>query len=209
MYKQSIITEEKEVQNRLDALDLSTSDLSEIRDIAIGSAAEATDFHPTNSPGLLSYIHGTWALRDKYVGENWARYSQRGIEGIYNTKHNLLIVFQNVDLACDKKRKPKPRSNKGTGSERAFAGNAPTLPFEDLPIQLKDEPLEQSPVAYYLMVDNNGCAELTRPIIKNGTFIDYIERIFLPDSTDVDITSEPTSEADDFVDMDPVVKRKE
>lgn len=61
---------------------------------------------------------------------------------------------------------------------------------------------------YYLMVDENGSAELTRPVVKDGTFTAYIERIFLAEDGILErdpFDSHKDDEADEF---DPQVIRK-
>jgi hypothetical protein len=54
---------------------------------------------------------------------------------------------------------------------------------------------------YYLMVDHNGAAELTRPIVTGGTFIAAVERIYLSAGDDGDpavLTEDGTGPADTF-----------
>jgi hypothetical protein len=61
---------------------------------------------------------------------------------------------------------------------------------------------------YYLMVDQNGAAELTRPIVSGGTFTAAVERIYLSNGGDDDPAipaEDETGPADNF---DPQVVRK-
>ena len=58
------------------------------------------------------------------------------------------------------------------------------------------------------MVAQDGAAELTRPVIKNGTFIAAIERIFLRGPDDEDLIL-PDDETDGIADnFDPLIVRK-
>jgi hypothetical protein len=114
---------------RLKQLELTRKGLLAARDVAMNERANATNFHPSNAPGTFSYHHGTWALRDQFVGKRWIVDRSDGIEVIRNEDLKLKIAFCNVDLACDDNRIPKPRSEKGAGAERA--SGAPL--FGDLP----------------------------------------------------------------------------
>ena len=58
------------------------------------------------------------------------------------------------------------------------------------------------------MVDENGAAELTRPIVKNGTFISYIEQIYLSDGGDLARGPLALDDGDMLDDFDPQVVRK-
>ena len=57
------------------------------------------------------------------------------------------------------------------------------------------------------MVDQDGAAELTRPVVSGGTFIAAIERIYLSkdDDEDPSVFGEDTGPVSDF---DPQVVRK-
>jgi hypothetical protein len=59
---------------------------------------------------------------------------------------------------------PKPRSRKGSGSERVCQNNL----FGDLPRYAREIPKDWK--AYYLMVAENGAAELSHCMVKNRTF---------------------------------------
>lgn len=192
-----------DVDRRLAELKLNRAQLLEVRDVALTSAANATHFHPINAAGTFSYQDGTWALRDKHVGSNgWEFDRSHGIEAIINKQINTRVVFSNVDLACDVEKGPKPRSKKGSGSERACFGNL----FGDLPHYA---PLPKDGVAtFYLMIDGNGAAELTQPVVKTSTFVAYVERIFLSTGDDLNLTKLPLDEEDRADGFDPIVARK-
>jgi hypothetical protein len=191
-----------DADRRLIELQLTRKGLLEIRDIAMIERANATPFHPSNSPGTLSYHHGTWGLREKFVGEVWALDRSEGIEAIRNDKLKIRIAFCNVDLACNDDHIPKPRSEKGAGAERA---SRPML-FPDLP---RFAPRQVGGwQLFYLMIDQEGAAELTRPVVRGGTFTAAIERIYLSDGHDGDpakMTEHDTGPTESF---DPQVVRK-
>jgi hypothetical protein len=192
-----------DVDGRLAELKLGPRDrLLKVRAIATTASADATPFHPANAAGTLAYQHGTWALRNEFVGDDWAMDRPEGVEAIRCDAIQVKVVFANVDIACSDSQKPKPRSRKGAGAERVCMGNL----FERLPEFAPEQPSGWA--TYYLMIDENGAAELTRPVIKGGTFVGWIERIYLSDGTDLDrepVTLDDGDTADDF---DPQVIRK-
>lgn len=203
MIETVVLREPVDVDRRLDELQLGPrSRLLKVVAVAISASADATPFHPLNAPGTFSYQYGTWALRDEFVGEVWQLERPNGVETISNDAVKVKVVFANVDIACDDERKPKPRSRKGAGSERVCVGNL----FGSLPEFAPEPP--RGWATYYLMVDENGAAELTRPVVKGGSFTSYIERIYLSDGSD--LTREPIAVDDgDVVDQfDPQVVRK-
>lgn len=166
-----------DVDSRLAAMRLRRAVLIEIADVALNEAANATPFHPANSAGTFSYHQGTWALRDRHVGDGgWALERAEGVEAILNAELQVRVVFANVDAACLDGQPPKPRSRKGSGSERASSGNL----FSELPQYARNQ--GGSEATFYLMVDSGGAVELTRATVENGTFGSYLERIYLRDA---------------------------
>ena len=65
-----------------------------------------------------------------------------------------------------------PRSAKGGGAERVCEGNDL---FSHLP-RFAPAPSDRC-ATFYLMTAGTGACELSRPIIANGTFSAYVERI--------------------------------
>jgi hypothetical protein len=200
MIQTLVYREPHDINRRIAELGLTIKGRNRVRDIALGASAEATDFHPANAAGTLAYQHGTWALRDEFIGETWEMDTEHGVEAIRNEAARVKVIFANVDIACNDEQPPKPRSRKGAGSERACQGNL----FEFLP-PYAPRP-DGSWATYYFMLDAEGAAELTRPIIKGNTFSAYVERIYLPDIEDIDGTD--FNKDNDVVDIDPVVARK-
>jgi hypothetical protein len=203
MIKTKVLREQWDVDQRLAEMDLNRVKLLEVRDIARASAANATPFHPVNAAGTFAYQDGSWALRDRHVGGRWAVDRSNGVEAIKNELLGIRVIFSNVDVACDDDNKPKPRSPKGAGAERACMGN---LFGDDLP---EFAPNQSAGVAtYYMMVDENGAAELTRPVVKGKTFSAYVERIYLSDGSDMDADVLSLDDGDRVDDFDPQVARK-
>lgn len=194
-----------EVAERLAQLQLGTiKQLLRVRSVAISASADATSFHPANAAGTFAYHHGTFALRYEYVGKVWRLERPDGVETIVNKALKVRVVFANVDIACDDDLKPKPRSPKGAGAERVCVGNL----FGSLP---EFAPRQADGWAtFYLMVDERGAAELTRPVVKNKTFTAYIERNYLSNGDDLDHDREmlPVTDGDVADDFDPEVVRK-
>jgi len=194
-----------EVAERLAQLQLGTIEqLLRVRSVAISASADATSFHPANAAGTFAYHYGTFALRNEYVGKVWRLERPDGVEAIVNEALKVRVVFANVDVACDDVLKPKPRSRKGAGAERVCVGNL----FGSLP---EFAPRQADGWAtFYLMVDERGAAELTRPVVKNNTFTAYIERNYLSNGHDLDRDREmlPVTDGDVADGFDPEVVRK-
>jgi hypothetical protein len=190
-----------ERDQRLNQLQLNREGLLHARDVSIQERSNATNFHPANAPGTFGYHHGTWALRDQFVDEHWSIDRSDGIEAIWNDELKIKVAFCNVDVACNDHHIPKPRSEKGAGAERASGtplfGNLPQY----APRQVGTTQL------YYLMVDSDGAAELTRPVVSGGTFTAAAERIYLSrgGDNDVAVVDEDNGPVDNF---DPQVVRK-
>jgi hypothetical protein len=194
-----------DVDRRLAELGLGSSArarLLKVRSIAISAGADATPFHPANAPGTFSYHHGTFALRNEFVGDDWQLDRPDGVEAIRNEATQVKVVFANVDVAHNDHQKPKPRSRKGTGAERVCCGNL----FGSLPEFAPRQPAGWA--TYYLMVDESGAAELTRPVVSNGTFASYIERIYLSDGSDIERDPVALDGGDAPDEFDPQVLRK-
>lgn len=198
-----ILREDWEVKLRLAELKLDKCKLLLVRSKAVAAAADATPFHAANAAGTFSYHYGTFGLRDEFVGDAWKLDRLEGVEAIRNDEIKVKIVFANVDIAHKYEHDPKPRSPKGAGSERMCNGNL----FPDLPRHARTPANGWS--IYYVMVDENGAVELSRAMVKNSKFVDYVERIFLSDGSDIDGNAKlPLDDKDSAIDFDPKVARK-
>lgn len=198
-----VLHEPWDVDRRLSELDLTRPLLLKARDVALHESANATPFHPANAAGTFAYQHGTWALRHEFVGTSgWIEDRVDGVEAIRNERLKIKVAFSNVDLACDRHHMPKPRSRKGAGAERA--GAMGSLFGDDMPYYAP-APMPGGWALYYLMVDERGAAELTRPVVKGGTFSSAIERLFLSDGGDAEkLRLDEDDAADGF---DPQISR--
>lgn len=170
----------------------------------MASAADATSFHPANASGTFAYQHGTFALRKEFVGTDWRLERPDGVEAIANEAIKVRVVYANVDVACDEEVKPKPRSRKGAGAERVCMGNL----FGYLP-EFAPQPTDEW-ATFYIMVDQRGAVELTRPVVENSTFTAWIERIYLSNGDDFNLDRDrlPLDDDDAVNGFDPEVVRK-
>lgn len=161
-----------ETEPRLIELGLTLEGLLESRDIDVHESGNAIPFRAANAVGIFSYRAGTWALRNRFAGADWTVDRSDGGEAIKNDRLKVKVAFSNVDVACTA-HMPRPRTKKGTGAERAMGASL----FDDLPEYASRQTGEWQ--FFYLMVDSNGAAELTRPVVRGGTFVSAIERNFL------------------------------
>lgn len=191
-----------EVEPRLQQLGLAREPLLDARNVAVHESANATPFHAANAAGTYSYHGGTWALRDRLVGSDWTVDRSDGVEAIRNEQLKVKVAFSNVDLACDVLHMPQPRTKKGAGAERAIGGSL----FPDLPQYAPRQTTEWQ--FFYLMVDPEGAAELTRPIVKGGTFVAAVERNFLSYGGGDDGDGLIEQPDDTPLDFDPKIARK-
>ncbi|MFO1154616.1 MAG: hypothetical protein U1E42_13285 [Rhodospirillales bacterium] len=192
-----------DVGARLAELQLGTVErLLKVRSIAIAASADATPFHPANAAGTLAYQHGTFALRNEFVGDVWRVDRLDGVEATVNDALRVRVVFSNVDVACSDSMKPRPRSHKGAGAERVCMGNL----FGSLP-EFAPRPRDEW-ATFYLMVDESGAAELTRPVVERGTFTAYLERNYLSNGDDLNRSALSLHDGDAADGFDPAVVRK-
>lgn len=191
-----------EVEPRLIEFGLNKAGLLRARDLAVGAAADVTNFFCANSAGTFSYHYGVFGLRDGFVGKLWLLDRPNGIEVIRNAKTDMLIGFMNVDIACDDVNEPKPRSDRGSGTERACQWNL----FGNLP--LAAERKDGLWNFYYLMVAENGAAEISCPIVEDGKIVGYVERIYLSDGSDIEPTRRVSDDDNTAEQFDPQVIRK-
>jgi hypothetical protein len=202
-----VYRDDMDVNRRLAELRLAREKLLAVRRAAVAAAADATDYHPANGAGTLSYQHGTFALRREHVDKEWSVDRSNGVEAIRHDGIKVKVAFANVDVACSDVFEPKPRSGKGAGAERLCAGNDL---FGGLPTYASSEPSSGDKwTFFYLMVDPAGAVELTCATVKFGSFERFIERIFLSDGSD--LKGEPEVSFDDgdgALNFDPAVNRK-
>lgn len=197
-----VFREPYDVGRRLAELGLNIKGLLRVREAALGASADATDFHPISAAGLFAWIQGTWALRNEFVNNGWELDTRDRVEAILNNSTRTKVIFTNVDIACNDDCPPKPRSEKGAGAERACSGNL----FEFLPSYAL--PPGDDVATYYFMLDYEGRAELTRPVIKGKTFSAYLERIYLAEEENLDDGVYRPNQDDAAIDLDPTVARK-
>lgn len=201
--KTILVTEPDAVDLRLRELGLSRSGLLNVRTAALADAANATGFHCANAAGTYKYQTGSWGLRQFFVGDDWEIDRSAGVEAIFNPKLRIRVAYCNVDTAC-RDDQPKPRSPKGSGAEKLCMG---TLFGEGGLPHYAPRAVEDI-ATYYLMVDDMGAAELSRPVIERGTFVAMIERIYVSLGDDLVLEPIATRDIDPISDFDPKVERK-
>lgn len=166
---------------RLKQLQLDMARLLKVVERVRGASGLVTKNSTSNAAGTKAYLEGPEALRDEFIGDYWECTKDDHLEGIFNKHLNVKVLFQNVDVACVYHIDPRARSPKGAASLRACLGNSakvelPLSKYMDMP---PPQELEDLSKVYYLMVDQEGSAELSQPIIKAKQFDKFVERIFL------------------------------
>lgn len=133
-------------------------------------------------------------------GGDWVLDRSNGVETIRNKELKVIVGFCNVDLACVDWHDPQPRTKKGSGVERTASL------FPNLPLYAPRQTGEWQ--FFYLMVDEKGAVELSRPVIKLGRFTAMVERIYLSNGSDDDGTGITKDMPDAVVEFDPQIARK-
>lgn len=190
-FNTAIIDGDTDVVNRLADWGLCLDQFRTVARIARDREADASPLMPLNAPGTLAYIYGVEALRRELLDEEWEIDRVNGVEVVVNRIYGIRIGFHNVDRACDRLFPPRPRSAKGKAAERM---SGPTFweyyGMEPGPLTgVGDDGI----ATYYLMVAEDGGAELSQPVIENGCYVDFHERIFV---------NAPKEEWEEEIDLD-------
>ena len=205
-FSAKIVDNEILVEERLLDFGLVPDQIIAVANIARNWATDASPLMPTNAPGTLAYIYGVNELRNQILNDAWKVDRTCGVEAVINRELRVRIGYQNVDRACDPIFGPMPRSAKGTASE-ALSG--PTL-FEASGVETGPLTgvLPDGVPTYYVMVGEDGSVELSHPVISNGTYKEFIERIFVK-GVGPDWSEKIDSETGPVNDFDITVKLKD
>lgn len=176
-----VLNEPEDVDRRIKDMGLTRAGLVNAVRAARTASGNATALHPSNAAGTFGYHEGIAAFRREFICDDWVIDRKDGVETIRNDRKGLKVGFCNVDHACADKA-PKPRSDKGAASERACG---PML-FDADELRYYARDSAEGLAFYYLMVDETGRAELSRPNIVGKTFKGALERIFLLPEGDED-----------------------
>ena len=198
-FKPVIVDGQFNVELRLADFGLTIDQLTAIADVARTWAEDASPLMPQNAPGTLAYIYGVHELRNQILGDDWEVDRSCSIEAVINRRLKMRIAYQNVDRSCDPDYAPNPRTPKGSGAENI---TGPTL-FEHAGVE--PGPLtgiEQDDIpTYYVMVGEDRSIELSHPVVKNGSYKHFNERIFVNRPTDdweqeIDLETGPIEDFD-------------
>ncbi|KGT77225.1 hypothetical protein MA20_21725 [Bradyrhizobium japonicum] len=190
-FRTAIIESPQDAKRRLADWGLAVEQILAIRDLARAAADDASPLMPLNAPGTLGYIHGVGALRGQILDGEWIIDRTLGVEAVINNRLGVRIGYQNVDRACDIVFPPMPRSERGNGMARLCR-----LPlFEHFGVELESDadrlpndefqdPMGDQIVTYFVMVGEDGSVELSRPIIAQKKYGQFVERIFVDNPSD-------------------------
>lgn len=202
-----IYIDDIDVDRRLAELGMSRQDIVDIRDVAASMhASGSSPLFPANGAGQLAYQYGTRELRATFLKRGWVIDQSYGTNGVRHPDRKIIVLYQNVDVACRLSDLPQARSRKGAGSERLSQGSAFDLIEEVVPSTHSGEGLDVE--VWYVMVAQDGAVEVTLALIKGGEFSEFIERIFVHDGSNFDALEEDGSSDDDAIDFDIKISRK-
>lgn len=190
MKQAKIYRKSHKIIKRLTLFDVKIEDLQGVALEAISARNDATPLHPSNAPGMYSYMAGVAALRMIFLGKpGWKISRRKGVEAVVNANLGTVILFQNVDFACGR-HDPNPITVKGEGVTRLVDNPSGFLWAY---MAEEDQNLENRHV-WFFCVSSHGDqvrAELSRPrAIDNGNFGTFAERIFIVQDSGWSITNE-------------------
>lgn len=204
-----IYIDDIDVDRRLSELGMNRQDILDIRDVAASMhATGSSPLFPANGAGQLAYQYGTRELRATFLKRGWVIDQSYGTNGVRHPDRKIIVLYQNVDVACSLSDLPQARSRKGAGSERLSQGSAFDLIEEIVPSTHSGEGEGLDVEVWYVMVAQDGAVEVTHALIKGGEFSEFIERIFVHNGSDFDALEEDGSSDDDAVDFDIKISRK-
>lgn len=214
LHKQRTLKSPEQILPRLTEMDLEQGPLLRVRDVSLLSRNNATRYHAIATPGWNAYGDGLFTLRDQLIGngpfgDHWQQYFHKNVEGVYNKRRNLIISYCSV-LRAHTIDVPQRRRKCGSVVESLCAGDNYEL-FADHDLPVSSRRMADDPMFYYLMVDEDGRVELTCPIVEGKRFANYVERIFLSDGSDFDLTNGrlmPLDDNDAINDFAPQIVRK-
>lgn len=172
-----VVDGEREVSERLFDFGLGRDQILAVADAARTWADDASPLMPTNAPGTLAYIYGVQELRHQIVDTHWKVDRTQNIESVINRAIGLRIAYQNVDRACDLVIPPMPRSAKGAAAEGVSGPNL--FEYSGIETGPLTGVLSDGVPTYYVMVGEDGSVELSHPVIKDGLYKHFNERIFV------------------------------
>jgi hypothetical protein len=176
-FSTSVIEALHDVEQRLADWGLTREQFIAIATVAKAWADDVSPLMPQNAPGTLAYIFGVQELRRQLSDNDWRVDRTNGIEAVINRTLGIRIGFHNVDRSCDPIFPPHPRSAKGSASESLCGPNL----FQHFGVE--PGPLtgvrDDGVTTYYVMVGEDGSVELSNPVIMNGAYRHFNERIFI------------------------------
>lgn len=197
-----VFEDDYEIEDQLVKFGITKQELREVAFNAASARNEATGLHPVNAPGTFAYHEGVRSMRLMFLQkqDGWEVDRLDGIEVILHKEKNLVVVFQNVDLACGIDS-PKAISEKRISSKKLIA-NATSPLFPEI-----SGKAHENRSVWYLCVSSNADEvkmELSRPdaIDEKGQFSVFSDRIFIVTEDDILPTNTPRDdeafEVDDF-----------
>ncbi|WP_275789899.1 hypothetical protein [Pararhizobium gei] len=179
----TIIDGPDEVRAFLQTMNLSVNGVLAIRDIAYVHLTDTSPLMARNAAGTLAYHYGLGEMRVQFLGKHWEICVEGGIEAIEDPSRNVRLVYQNVDVSCSRVTAPKPRTDKGAGTERECESSL--FEYYGVSAPQKVRAVHGGKSVYFVMVDDRGAVEISRPVIEDGKFTKFITRVFVSDGSDI------------------------
>lgn len=194
-----------EIHPWLQAMGLSDVNFETVAKAMMGEYADDNPFYSRAKAGTYAFHQGLYSIRQEVVGQDdWVIFkSSKNLEGVRSNSRKTVILIAGVTAACSD-RDPVKRTKCGSATEEV--GGQQGLLFDDLPLSI---PLaKDDDTHYWFMADEVGNAEISRPIIKKGVYVGFIERnkVVFADGDDFDETAFGADDAVSDFDIDVVRK---
>ncbi len=194
-----------EIHPWLQDMGLADVNFESVAKAMMGEYADDNPFYSRAKAGTYAFHQGLYSIRQEVVGQDdWVIFkSSKNLEGVRSDSRKTVILIAGVTSACSD-RDPIKRTKCGSATEEV--GGQQGMLFEDLPLSV---PLSKGDdTHYWFMADEDGNAEISRPIIKKGVYVGFIERnkIVFADGDDFDETAFGTDDAVNDFDIDVVRK---
>jgi hypothetical protein len=213
-----VISEPLNAEQELSELGMTLSIARKVARAASAGRASALDIDVAFTPGMLSHIHGNRHLRLQLLPQGWRKGRFNNVESVINDELGIQIVFQNVDMACERSHSPLAISGKGAGSRQLVQAGLQKELWEN-PVNPPMDANQASsrkgvtPLVWMFCVSNDGKrlrAELSKPHNFEGDqFEEFSKRIFVLDEesgTEPDVPVRPSSSNDGDSEFDVEVK---
>lgn len=206
----SILTEEKQIIERLKKVGIPENILLEATSMGTLSKSNCTIFDTKGKPGYIQWNDTNSTLRSLTKNKGWKTYQEGGIEGIISEDGRIRIIPSSGNAATGNPNQPASNKNrKGEGCIKMFKADVQGDFWHGFPEIIDDMDEVETFVLLYYNDDKELRTELSKPsfIDSKGKIKTWEERIILKSQKLND--PNPTVETEPNVEINVPVERKQ